>query len=189
MKTTLKHISTIQTGIYAQTVSSGSVVYLQAKHFNENGSFYNAVTPDLPFNSQTEKHLLNDGDIIFAAKGSKNFAAKYEGRYGKCVASSTFLVIRFLEKFKSEILPEYFVWYINHPKIQECLKAKARGSSIVSISKTDLQDIEIQIPSIETQKQILVIDSLRKRERELIKQIQSLKEKHIQHCLITAIIK
>jgi restriction endonuclease S subunit len=187
LKTTLKHISTIQTGIYAQTVNSGSVVYLQAKHFNENGIFYGAVIPDLPLNNQTERHLLNDGDIIFAAKGSKNFAAKYEGKNGRCVASSTFLVIRLLEKFKPEILPEYLVWYINHPKIQEWLKAKARGSSIVSISKTELQDMEIHIPSVKRQKQVLIIDSLQKRERELIKQIQSLKEKHIQHRLISSI--
>jgi restriction endonuclease S subunit len=164
-------------------------VYLQAKHFNENGFFYGAVTPDLPLNNQTEKHLLNEGDIIFAAKGSKNFAAKYEGKNGKSVASSTFLVIRLLEKFKSRIFPEYFVWYINHPKVQEWLKTKARGSSIVSISKTDLQDMEIQIPALEKQKQILVIDSLVNQERELIKQIQSLKEKNIQHRLFTAINK
>lgn len=189
MKTTLKHIATIQTGIYAQTVSSGSVVYLQAKHFNENGNFYGKVIPDLPLNNQTEKHLLNEGDIIFAAKGSKNFAAKYEGKNGICVASSTFLVIRLLEKFKSQILPEYLVWYINHPKVQEWVKAKARGSSIVSISKTDLQDMEVHIPDAVKQKQIVAIDYLTSRERDLIRQIQLLKEKNIQHRLFTAINK
>ena len=189
MKTTLRHIAKIQTGIYAQTVSSGSVVYLKAKHFDESGNFYSTVIPDLPLNSQTEKHLLNDGDIIFAAKGSKNFAAKYEGKNGMCVASSTFLVIRLSDKFRSKILAEYLVWYINHPRIQEWLKAKARGSSIVSISKTDLQELEILIPSIEKQKQILVIDSLQRREQELINNIQFLKEKFIQHRLISAINK
>ena len=189
MKTTLKHITTIQTGIYAQTLSLGSVVYLQAKHFNENGAFYGNVMPDLPLNNQTEKHLLKDGDIIFAAKGSKNFAAKFERKNGNCVASSTFLVIRFLEKFKSLVLSEYLVWYINHPKNLEWLKAKARGSSMVSISKTDLQDMEIYIPDIEKQKQILVINSLQKRKLDLIKKIQTLKDRQIQHLLISAIKK
>lgn len=187
MKITLKHIANIQTGIYAQTVSSGSVVYMQAKHFDESGNLYNTIIPDLPLNSQTEKHLLNDGDIIFAAKGSKNFAALFESKNGQCVASSTFLVIRLNDEFRSGILSEYLVWYINHPRIQEWLKAKARGSSIVSISKTDLQELEILIPSIEKQKQILVIDSLQRREQELINNIQFLKEKFIQHRLISAI--
>jgi restriction endonuclease S subunit len=187
LKTTLKHISTIQTGIYAQTVSSGTVVYLQAKHFNESGYFYDTVVPDLPLNNQTEKHLLNNGDIIFAAKGSKNFAAQYESKNGPCVASSTFLVIRLNDKFRSEILSEYLVWFLNHSRTQDWLKIKARGSSIPSISKTELQDLEISVPSVEKQRRILIIDLLQKRERQLIKQIQALKEKCIQKRLISAI--
>ena len=67
MKTTLKHIANIRTGIYAQTVSKGTIVYLQVKHFDENGHLYEKVKPDLPLDNQTEKHLLNDGDFIFAA--------------------------------------------------------------------------------------------------------------------------
>ena len=160
LKTTLKHIANIQTGIYAQTISSGKVIYLQAKHFDENGNFYDTVLPDLPLDNQTERHLLNNGDIIFSAKGTKNFAAQFEGKNGQCVASSTFLVIRINDKFRSEILSEYLVWFINHPRTQEWLKSKARGSSIPSISKTELQELEISIPPVEKQKAILKIDSL-----------------------------
>ena len=189
MKTTLKHIANIQTGIYAQTVLSGTVVYLQAKHFNENGHLYDTVIPDLPLDNQTEKHLLNDGDVIFAAKGSKNFAAQYESKNGNCVASSTFLVIRLTDKFRTRILSEYLVWFINHQRTQEWLKAKARGSSIPSISKMDLQELEITIPLIEKQKAIVKIDSLQKTEQSILKKIQLLKEQYIQHRLISAINK
>jgi restriction endonuclease S subunit len=189
LKTTLKHIATVQTGIYAQTISTGSVVYLQAKHFDENGHFYRKVKPDLPLDNQTGKHLLNDGDIIFAAKGSKNFAAQYENKNGPCVASSTFLVIKLNDKFRSIVLSDYLVWFINHQRTQEWLKAKARGSSIPSISKNDLQDLEIIIPSIEKQKTILKIDSLHKKEQSIIKKIQSLKDKYLRYRLISAINK
>ncbi len=189
MKTTLKHIANIQTGIYAQTVSSGTVVYLQAKHFDENGNFYNTVIPDLPLDNQTEKHLLNDGDIIFAAKGSKNFAARYESKNGQCVASSTFLVIKLNDEFRKRILSEYIVWFINHPRTQERLKTKARGSSIPSISKVDLQELDITVPPIESQRDIIKIDTLQKREQSIIRQIQSLRGKYIQQRLISAINK
>ena len=189
MNTILKHIAIVQTGIYAKTVSSGTVVYLQAKHFDESGHLYDTVLPDLPLNNQTEKHLLNDGDVIFAAKGSKNFAAQYESKNGYCVASSTFLVIRIDDEFRSGILSEYLVWFINHPRTQEWLKAKARGSSIPSISKMDLQELEITIPPIDKQKAIVKIDSLQNTERSILKKIQILKEKYIQHRLISAINK
>ncbi|OFX29507.1 MAG: hypothetical protein A2X08_10635 [Bacteroidetes bacterium GWA2_32_17] len=189
MKTNLKHIANIQTGIYAHTVSLGEVVYLQAKHFDETGNFFKTAKPDLQLNKQTEKHLLNNGNILFAAKGTKNFATQYEAKNGKCVASSTFLVIQIKNEFKSKILPEYLVWYLNNPRTQEWLKAKARGSSIPSISKTDLLELEITIPTIQKQKVIVKIDNLLKKEQSILKKIKLLKEKNIQNLLISAINK
>lgn len=187
MKTILKYITDIQTGLYAQTISSGTVIYLQAKHFNENGQLNYSILPDLAMNAQTEKHLLKDGDILFAAKGSKNFATQYENKNGYCVASSTFLVIKIRNEFYSKILPEYLCWFLNHSKTQEWIKAIARGSSIPSISKVDLQELEISIPAINKQKTILKIDSLQKQEQSLLKKIQFLKEQYIQRRLISVI--
>lgn len=189
MRTTLKHIANIQTGIYAHPVTSGKIVYLQVKHFSENGQLNDIIKPDLPLNNQTEKHLLNDGDVLFAAKGTNNFAVQYENKNGNCVASSTFLVIRFKEEFRKIVFPKYLCWYINHSKTQEWIKAKARGSSIPSVSKMDLQELELIIPPIEKQKAIVKIDSLQKKEQSIMRKIQLLKEQYIQNRLITAINK
>ena len=189
MKTTLKHIANIQTGIYAHTVSLGEVIYLQAKHFDETGNFLKTVKPDLHLNKQTEKHLLNNGDILFAAKGSKNFATQFEVKNGNCVASSTFLVIRINNEFSKVILSEYLVWLINNPITQEWLKAKARGSSIPSISKMDLQELEINVPPLEKQKLIIKIDALRKKELTIVRSLINLKDQFTQYGLIKSINK
>lgn len=187
MKTTLAYIANIQTGIYALPVKTGKVVYLQAKHFNENGILLDAVEPELPFNPQTEKHLLNDGDIIFAAKGSKNFAAKYENKNGPSVASSTFLVLKINDEFREKISPDYLCWFLNHTKTQELIKATARGSSMISISKTALQELEITIPTMEKQNLIVKIHALQNAELRIMNQIQKLKEQYTQQLLLTAI--
>ena len=63
------------------------------------------------------------------------------------------------------------------------MKGKAIGSSIVSISKTVLEELEISIPNIETQKAILKITNLRNTEKKLKKEIDSLREKQIQQSL------
>ena len=39
-------------------------------------------------------HILRQGDVLFAAKGTKNFAALYESKYHTAVASTSFFVIR-----------------------------------------------------------------------------------------------
>lgn len=184
MKTTLKHITSIQTGVFAKTISKGEIVYLQAKHFDENGEISETLYPDLDADSKIEKHLLKKGDVLFAAKGTKNFAAWYENDSMPAVASTSFFVIRLQVP---NILPGYLTWFLNHPNTQIFLKGKARGTSIASISKAVLQDLEISVPDIEKQKLILTIYQLRNKEKNIKQQIETLREQQIQQQLINAI--
>ena len=187
MKLTLGHIANIQTGIFAKTIPSGEIVYLQAKHFNETGHLNSILHPDLKKDNIAEKHFLIQGDILFAAKGTKNFAAWYESKNQPAVASTSFFVIRINENFQNKILPEFLAWFINHPNSQKILKGKAIGTSIVSISKPVLEELEISIPDIQTQKAILKITQLRNTEIELKQRIKILREKQIQQQIINAI--
>ena len=212
MKTDLKHIATIQTGLFAKPIAKGDIVYLQAKHFDENGQLKTSLHPDLKVDTITDKHMLRHGDVLFAAKGTKNFAAWFDPSMFQnhlsendnmrtlsdqnkindtekktnqpAVASTSFFVIRMQQDFSNKILPEFLVWLINHPTTQKLLKGKAIGSSIVSISKTVLEELEISIPNIETQKVILKITNLRNTEIKLKKQIDSLREQQIQSKLL-----
>ncbi len=184
MKTPLKDIAIIHSGVFAKPISKGEVVYLQAKHFSESGHLQAVLHPDLKADNITDKHLLRSGDVLFATKGSKNFAALFEKHNEPAVASTSFFVIRLHER---NILPEYLVWFINHPVTQKFLKGKAIGTSIVSISKSVLDELEISIPDLQTQKAVLKITELRNEEKKLNNEIQSLREKQIQQQIINAI--
>ncbi len=186
MKNTLQHIASVQSGIYVKPDSFGEIVYLQANHFNEGGQLNSSLIPNLKKTNQTERHLLQHGDILFAAKGTKNFAAIYEERNGLCVASSIFMVIRINSDFKKKISSEFLAWTINSPSTQLWLKNNAIGSALQSISKVTLLEMEVAVPTIEKQNAILKINSLRKQERIIQKQLSDLKEQYIQqHLLIS----
>jgi len=187
LKVALKHIAFIQTGIFAKPTKEGQIVYLQAKHFDENGILRSSLYPDLKAESISEKHLLQNGDIIFAAKGTKNFAALYENKNQPAVASTSFFVIRLNEGFQDKILPDYLTWYLNQPASQNYLKNQAVGSSIVSISKSVLDELDLSIPNLNTQKAILRIIQLRNSEKKLRHQIEILRDKQIQQQIINAI--
>jgi len=187
LRVALKHIAFIQTGVFAKPVKEGQIVYLQSKHFDENGILKTSLYPDLKYESISEKHLLQNGDIIFAAKGTKNFAALYESKNLPAVASTSFFVIRLIGDFQDKVLPEYLTWYLNNASSQNYLKSQAVGSSIVSISKSVLDELELSIPDLVTQKAILSITHLRNAERKLKQQIEMLREKQIQQCLWQAI--
>lgn len=184
MKTDLKHIASVQTGLFAKPIAKGDVVYLQAKHFDENGMLLSTLYPDLMLEGISDKHLLRNGDVLFAAKGSKNFAAIFEDHNAPSVASTSFFVLRITDKI---ILPQFLVWFLNHPLTQEILKRTARGTSMPSIRKSGLEELEISIPNIETQKAILKITNLRNTEKKLKKEIELLREKQIHQQIINAI--
>jgi hypothetical protein len=120
MIVSLTNIATLQTGLFAKPLSMGEVVYLQSKHFDEQGNLSANLHPDLSIEDISAKHLLRAGDVLFAAKGTKNFAAVYEEHNLPAVASTSFFVIRLLS---SDVLPEYMAWFLNNPNTQASLKA------------------------------------------------------------------
>ena len=185
METKLKHIASIQTGFYAKNpVTKGEIVYLQAKHFNQKGILTDDLLPDLLSATVPDKHLLKTGDILFAAKGTRNFASVFKGLDIPSVASTSFFVIRLYEQ---NILPDYLAWFLNYPDTQLYLKVNARGTSIVSISKDVLSDLVILIPTLKTQHSILKITQLREKELNLRKQIDILRDKQLQQQIINAL--
>ncbi len=180
----IKEITNIQTGLFAKPSGFGDVVYLQSKHFDENGQLLGELYPDLMAECISEKHLLKDGDVLFAAKGTKNFAAVFENHNKPSVASTSFFVLRATDK---KVLPQYLAWFLNSHTTQIILKGQAIGTSISSISKQVLENLEIALPSIETQKSILQITKLRSKEKALKQIIENLREKQIQQQIINAI--
>ena len=187
MRTTLKHIVNIQTGIFVQTGSEGEIVYLQARHFNEQGQLHSVLHPDVKKGDVNERHILRPGDILFAAKGAKNFATCYESNNVPAVASTSFFVIRLKDDLRETIIPGYLVWYINQPVSQKFLKGNAIGTSMASISKSVLEELEVSIPDLKTQETILNIAQLRNREKQLRARLDILKEQQLQQILINVI--
>jgi len=187
LKTTLNHITTIQTGLFAKPVSKGEIVYLQVKHFDENGQLNSVLHPDLLPDNSTQRHLLKSGDVLFAAKGTKNFAALYENKNLPAVASTSFFVIRLQETFQNKLMPQFLVWFLSHPTTQSHLKGEAQATNIASISKAVLSNLEISIPPLTTQTSILKIARLLIEEKKLAQEIDALRDKQIQQQIINAI--
>lgn len=180
----VKQITNIQTGVFAKPKEDGDIVYLQVKHFNEEGFLKTQLIKDLDFKDVSKKHLLQSGDVLFASKGIKNFATVYEAHNEPAVASTSFFVLRLTS---NQLLPNYLAWYLNCETVQSKLKSQAIGTAIPSISKNVLEDLEITIPNVEIQKVILQITKLRNKEKALKQKIETLREKQIQQQIINAI--
>jgi restriction endonuclease S subunit len=181
----LKNIGTVQTGIYEQPQPFGEVYYIQARHFDNNHQLTDSIKPELPYFPKLENHFLRKGDIIIASKGKDNFSVAYQGKLQPVVASSTFLVIRLQDIEKT--IPEYISWYLNLHKTQRILQGNSKGTSLPSITKSDVEDLEIPIPTVIKQELILKIESLMKQEIEIRSKIASKQELIVQQKLSNAI--
>jgi restriction endonuclease S subunit len=184
LKKYIKDVCHIQTGLFAKLNGNGDVKYLQPKYFDEYGQLNTTLYPELVAENISQKHFLNEGDVLFAAKGTKNFATVFEDYDSPTVASTSFFIIRLEDK---RLLPSYLAWILNSQPIQAILKGLAKGTGIPSISKEVLENLEIAIPSLEVQECILKITKLRKREKLLKQQIEALRETQIQQQIIHAI--
>lgn len=180
----LSDIAEIQSGVYAKTTGANDVAYVQARHFDENGTQIEPLLGEVRFGEVKARHVLEYGDVLFAAKGTKNFAVAVGKDWIPAVASTSYFVIRLRT---SEVLPEYVAWYLNHPQQQQVLKGQARGTAISSIAKDALEDLEVPVPPLQKQHALLKIAGLRKMEANLTKRIEELREHYIQHLLLTTI--
>jgi restriction endonuclease S subunit len=129
----------------------------------------------MEFSENLKKHFLQIGDILIVAKGASFLSAVYDGTYAPAVASTVFLVIKI--RAKKEVLPAFISWYLNLPSTQSELMNEAKGTSVHSINKSVLQNLEIPLLTKAKQEKLLQIIELRNHERQIEKRIEILKEK------------
>ncbi|MBW7868281.1 MAG: restriction endonuclease subunit S [Brumimicrobium sp.] len=184
MKVKLNKIARIRSGAYIKPEQSGDYLYLQIKHFIDGTLDRENLFLDIKKENVSESHVLTPREVIFAAKGDYNFAFVYTEDLPPAVASTSFFVLT----LKNEnVLPEYLAWFINRPDSIGKMTALNNGKMMISISKQILGDLEIDIPTIEIQRKIVAIASLRKKENKIRTKIEMLRDKMIEQQLINAI--
>lgn len=183
---TLAELATIQSGIYGKAANDADLVYLQARHFDAHGHLaVEELYAELSSKDVGEQHLLKDGDVLFAAKGGKNFAALYEAHNPPAVASTTFFVIRLKTNL---LLPAYLCWFLNHAEVMQKLTSSAKGTSVPAIGKSALVDLKVLCPPLEIQQLIAQIDRLSQRATAIQEQLLLLKHQATQKKLMRKLL-
>lgn len=172
----IKHIAELKIGFHAKPSDTGNACYLQAKHFDDEGNQVGEVDTFVEIDQTNGLHLLKDGDVIFAAKGNRNFTWTYRDDFGPAVASSVFIILR---PNREEVIPEYISTIFNLPVSREKFQALAAGSGIPSIRKSELADFTFSLPDFDTQEKILKLKTMHQEELRLTNAI--LEQKQIRY--------
>ncbi|MEM8527929.1 MAG: restriction endonuclease subunit S [Bacteroidota bacterium] len=180
----LEDIANVTTGVYEKGIGLlGDTLYLQAKHFDRNGEFRMdaIINQEIISDKKLRRHILQDKDLLITAKGLNNRVCLYRSDIGQAVASSTFFVMRL---HSTNILPEYVKWYFNTMRMQMFLSSLTKGTHILSLSKKSLLNVELEIPSLEKQEEVLKLQLCWDLERRITLDLLEQKEIFYQTLLL-----
>lgn len=95
---------------------------------------------------------LRDGDILFAARGSRNYAVCLSAVPNSTVCAQYFFILRCKS---NAVLPEFLAWLINRAPAQRYFLSNAEGSDQLSIRRGVLENMPVAVPSLQRQAQIV----------------------------------
>jgi hypothetical protein len=139
---------------------------LQIRDFNGDRSAVdtNAMVRFIP-DSPASVRPLQTGDVVFLARGSRNFAFAPVDLPVPSVAAGYFFVIHPGE----QALPGYLAWCLNHPDMLRALARSATsGAHMPVVRRADIENVQVPVPPIHVQQAIVHLDGLLHEEQSLL---------------------
>ena len=176
MKLKIKDIADIQIGYQfrkkIEAERDGTHQVIQIRDFDENQNINTDGLCWVKMPQLSEKYSVNKNDVLFLARGHRNFAVPILDSFENTIAASTFYILKIKTK---KVIPEYLAWCINQAPAQGYLHNIARrGTHMPLIPKSAFENLKVYVPDIETQGKIIKLSSLTEKERNIL---QSLQEK------------
>lgn len=182
LKESLSELALVQAGYPFRTtvdeVPDGDVRVIQMKDVSpELGIDWSAVIRTR-LAGRKQPDWIVDGDILFAAKGARFYAACVAAAlpYAVCVPAFFHLRVR----REAALDPEFLAWQINQMPCQRQLLQAAEGSSLLSIRRAVLEQLVLAIPPIAEQRRIVSLAGLAVRERLALQRLIHNREQQLQ---------
>jgi len=188
----LNEIAKIQSGYISRgridPREDGTCLLIQAKDVSADYLSYStdALVRFMPTLSGKD-WFLKPGDILFMARGARNFSILIDKLPDSVLAAACFFVVR-ISHF--EIIPEYLGWYLNQLPVGEYLKRfSGRGVHMPVVKRAVLESIDIPLPPIKTQKQVSEINKLLQKEQDLYKKLAEKRKNLLTEICLKATLK
>jgi len=182
LKESLSELALVQAGYPFRTtvdeVPDGDVRVIQMKDVSpELGIDWSAVIRTR-LAGRKQPDWIVDGDILFAAKGARFYAACVGAALPNAVCVPAFFHLRV--RPEAALDPEFLAWQINQLPCQRQLLQAAEGSSQLSIRRTVLEQLVLAVPPIAEQRRIVALAGLASQERQALQRLIHNREQQLQ---------
>ena len=184
----LKYIASIQTGLTFRTrlehSPKGNVRVIQMKDFRADNCIDCEKLTLIQIQNLKERQMVQINDLIFRSRGFRNSAALIDRELKDTTVAAPLLRVRVHD---TSVLPAYLCWFINSPVSQSFLQRHATGTAMRMVGKKTLDALEVQIPSISTQQQIIELSRLADKEKNILESLSVKRKRLVENKLLQAI--
>ena len=181
----LAELSDIHSGYTArgrlEPLPEGGVPALQLRDVGTEGATPGPDFQRYDLGKLPDRYFVRGGEVVFRSRGEPNAAAAIRDPLPEPAVVIVPLVI--VRPDRARVLPEYLAWAINQPDAQRRLGAEAQGTSLRMIPMAVLENLEIAVHDLPTQKRIVELNALARQEGKLLRQLAARREE-----LVSAIL-
>lgn len=142
----------------------------------DSGVNWRTVAPTRLADSARVPDWLQDGDVLFAARGDRNYALCLSGVPERTLCAQHFFVLR---RKTAAVLPEYLAWHINRAPSQRYLMGHAEGTDQLSIRRAVLEALPVALPDTAQQRLLVQIACDAIGERQRLQALIALREREL----------
>lgn len=143
----------------------GNAFALQMRDVRPEGVVNWAALTRTSLQRHKSAEWLQPGDVVFVARGMRNYALCLDQVPVPAVCSQYFFLLRVNSP---ALLPEFLAWQINRAPAQRYLAKNAEGSDQLSIRRGVLEALPIVVPPLEHQQRIVALARDAGHERRLL---------------------
>ena len=147
-------------------------------------SFENAEVPERYKNGKNkinEKYFVKKNDVLFQAKGSKIEVVYVDKEYENVLPATLYFILRANDR----INPKYLQWLLKTELLLLYFEKKYKTMSAVrAVNKTDIVELDIDLPDREEQDRMVEIITSFEKEEENTREYLKIKKKYIEEKIL-----
>jgi hypothetical protein len=162
---------------------SGAYRVVQGKDVGTDGTLHlDGMTRIAEVPGKGEPDTLHAGELVLQSRGLSYRAAVVPEDPHPMVAAGALFILR---PDPARVSAEYLVFFLNLPATQMVLRQNATGSSIPNLRRSAVEQVQIPLPSLSDQHQLVELSRLVRRQAEIDERLNALRLQEL-HLLATA---
>ena len=126
--------------------------------------------------SKRAPDILKPGEVVFQTRGVSYRAAIVPSADSPMLAAGSLFI---LTPDTTHVTPEYLVFFLNLPVTQAALRQMATGSTIPNLRRSEIEQLEVPLPNLSDQRQLVELASLVRKQSDITERIHQLRLKEL----------